>query len=35
MMAKCVYDRIFQDGDKIFIDAKEPHRCTTLMTKKI
>lgn len=34
--AECIYeDFVSEDGDKIFIDAKEPHRCTTLMTKKI
>lgn len=34
--AECIYeDFVTLDGEKIFIDAKEPHRCTTLMTKKI
>ena len=34
--AECIYeDFATLEGEKIFVDAKDPHRCTTLMTKKI
>lgn len=34
--AECIYeDFVSMDGEKLFVGAIDPHRCTTLMTKRI